>query len=274
MSVPSLFLAIEVSDIAKVTQLLDDQPHLIHVRNPDTEKWDQQTALHCAAKHGQLEIARGLVERGAEVYSNPMASYPPVIIAAWNNHQPIVDYFLNDIPDKAAGTKKLGVTINLAARQGWIDIVRRHIEADPLAVYQRGWIGDTPLHWPAHNGYVEIVSLLLDAGADFEADEINCYGGKPLHWASEHEPQTVKLLLDRGANVNARNVKPDSQFHGMTPLMMNATQKNDCSEVTRLLLAAGADIHATDAQGKTALAHAMDLGLEAITSVLRTHGPA
>jgi hypothetical protein len=33
-------------------------------------------------------------------------------------------------------------------RQGWVEIVRKHIERDPLAVHQRGWIGDTPLHWP------------------------------------------------------------------------------------------------------------------------------
>jgi hypothetical protein len=26
------------------------------------------------------------------------------------------------------------------------------------------------------------VTMLLDAGAEIDADEINCYGGKPLHW--------------------------------------------------------------------------------------------
>lgn len=267
-----LFRAIEAGDIAGVIKLLDNQPELIHVRNSVTKKWDEQTAIHSAAKRGHFDIVRLLVERGADVYSNPMDSYPPVIVAAWNEHQAIVDYFLKDIPEKANGTNKLGVTINLAARQGWIDIVRKHVEADPLAVHQRGWIGDTPLHWPAHNGFVDIVRLLLDAGADIEADEINCYGGKPLHWASEHEPETVKLLLDRGANVNARNIKGDSAFYGMTPLIMNATQKNECGEVTELLLAAGADINATDARGKTALSHAMDRGLERILSVLNAHG--
>lgn len=76
-----------------------------------------------------------------------------------------------------------------------------------LAVHQRGWIGDPPLHWPCHNGHAEIVTMLLDAGADVEADEINCYGGKPLHWASEHEPDIVRLLLERGAKVNSVNVR-------------------------------------------------------------------
>jgi hypothetical protein len=41
---------------------------------------------------------------------------------------------LEEIPDKAAGTNGLGVAINLAARQGWIEIVRKHIERDPLSL--------------------------------------------------------------------------------------------------------------------------------------------
>ena len=130
------------------------------------------------------------------------------------------------------------------------------------------------IHWPAHNGYVEILELLLDAGADIEADEIGWAGGKPLHWASEHEPGTVELLIERGADVNSRNVKEDSDFHGVTPLIMNATQKNDCAEVTKLLLEAGADVNAEDASGRTALSHATEKGLNRIPKVLGAHGAA
>jgi ankyrin repeat protein len=267
----SLFPAIEAGDLDALRSLLDADPMLVHSRHADPQlhHW---TALQFAAAKGQLEACRLLVERGAEVYTNPMNTYPPVIQAAWNGHQPVVDYFLQEIPDKADGTNRLGVTLNLAAREGWTEIVRKHLEADPLSVHQRGWIGDTPLHWPAHNNHVEIVTLLLDDGACIEADETNCYGGKPLHWASEHAPAAVELLLQRGADVNSRNVKADSAFYGVTPLIMNATQRDDCSAVTVLLLAAGADIDATDAKGKPALAHALERGLTRITGVLRRHG--
>ena len=269
----AIFPALESGDLDGVRRLLDEDPGLVHVRHadPHLHHW---TPLQFAAAKGQLRACRLLVERGAEVYTNPMNTYPPVIQAAWNEHADVVKYFLEEIPDKAAGTNGLGVAINLAAREGWIEIVRKHIERDPLSVHQRGWIGDSPLHWPSHNNYTEIVSLLLDAGADIEADEINCYGGKPLHWASEHAPAAVRLLLERGAAVNSRNLKADSEFYGMTPLIMNATQKNDCAEVTELLINAGADIAAVDAKGKTALAHAREHGLRRIQESLLAHSAA
>lgn len=268
MSTPKIFSHILAGDIEAIRNLIDGDSSAVHARQVDSDG-DVWTTLQIAAGEGQLAICRLLVERGAEVYTNPMNTYPPVIQAAWKRHQEVVDYFLHEIPEMANGTNHLGVTINLAARQGWLDIVRKHIVADPLSVHQRGWIGDTPLHWPAHNGFVEIVDVLLDAGAAIDADEINCYGGKPLHWASEHAPQTVELLLRRGADVNSRNIKADSEFFGMTPLIMNATQKDDCAEVTELLIKAGADVGAVDAKGKTALDYANEYGLHRIAGVLR-----
>ena len=265
---------IRSGDLDKVRAAVDDSPDLLHTHDPDPDQWEEKTALHCAARYAHLDIVKFLVERGAEVYSNPMNSYPPIFVAdsyrCYQNRpkaQPIVDYFLNEIPHKADGTQKLGVTIHLAARAGWVDVVRKHIELDPLAVHQRGWLGDSPLHWPSHNGFAEIVTLLLDAGAEIEADELNCYGGKPLHWASEHEPGTVKLLLERGANVNAVNVNEDSDFFGATPLLMNALMKDDCAEATKLLLAAGADTSVTF-KGKTVAQIAEENGNTRILKVL------
>lgn len=268
MSTQDIFRFIRDGDIAAITEMLDEDPAMVHARHADEELF-HWTTLQFAASSGQLAVCRLLVERGAEVYTNPFNTYPPVIQAAWKGHQEVVDYFLREIPEQAHGTNRLGVTINLAAREGWADIVRQHIAADPLSVFSRGWIGDSPLHWPAHNGFTDIVDMLLDAGAVIEADEINCYGGKPLHWASEHAPECVNLLLRRGADLNSRNLKADSEFHGATPLIMNATQRDDCAEVTELLVQAGADLHAVDARGRTALEHAVDNKNKRIELVLR-----
>src|SRR4051795_8107859 len=181
----TIFPFIEAGDIEALGRLLDTDPGLVDVRQADPQGL-HFTPLQFAAAKGQLASCRLLVERGAEVYTNPMNTYPPVIQAAWNSHMDVVKFFLEEIPDKAAGTNGLGVAINLAAREGWIEIVRKHIERDPLSVYQRGWIGDSPLHWPSHNDSAEIVTMMLDAGADLQAAENKFYAGKPLHWASEH----------------------------------------------------------------------------------------
>lgn len=266
----AIFSLIERGDTEGIVGLLDADPMLVHARHadPDVYHW---TTLQFAASEGQLAVCRLLVERGAEVYTNPMNTYPPVIQAAWKKRQDVVDYFLNEIPEKADGTNGLGVAINLAGREGWIDIVRKHIEADPLSVHQRGWIGDTPLHWPAHNGYIEIVRLLLEYGADAMAHEINWIGGTPLHWASERHPDIVQLLIDAGADVNARVVRPGSEFLDGTPLHWCARQRDDSAEVVAVLLKNGADPNLTDAFGKTALQYAEEGGRARVAEALRTN---
>lgn len=238
---------VRIGDLDGVKKATKANPDLLHINDPN--QIDQErTAMHCAASHGHLDIIKFLVENGVEVYTNPMNTYPAVFWAANNRHKKdapntehIVDYFLNEIPDKAMGTNSLGIMINLAGRLGFDDIVRKHIELDPLSIFQRGWIGDTPLHWSAHNGHLNIVKMLVEAGADIEADEINCYGGKPLHWAGEKQAHVVEYLLEQGVNVDSKNILSDSTYFDITPLGMNVLMTDDCAEVTQLLIDAGAD---------------------------------
>ena len=262
-SLRSFYKMIDSGNESEVKNMLKAHPYFINAKIDE-----HMTPIKKAAAAGQLGMVKLLVKYGAEVYSNPMASYPAIMDAAWNKKQEVVDYFLNEIPEKAVGTNGLGVAINLAARQGWIDIVQKHIEYDPLAVHQRGWIGDTAMHWACHNGYVDIVKLLLDNDAEIEADEINWIGGKPLHWASEHAIETTKILLERGAEVNSRNIKQGSPCYGRTPLIHNASQREDCSEITKMLLQAGADPDLQESKGKTAIDIAREKKNIKITVVL------
>lgn len=85
MDLANFFASITPGDLAAVRQALDADPCLIDVRHPNKDAWDERSALHCAAKYGHLDIVKLLVERGAEVYSNAMCTYPPVIVAAWKN---------------------------------------------------------------------------------------------------------------------------------------------------------------------------------------------
>jgi len=72
--------------------------------------------------------------------------------------------------------------------------------ADVNAKYGRD--GDTPLPVAARNNHKDIAKLLLDKGADVNATDLNRMN-MPLHIAAGCD--ITKLLLDRGANVNAKD---------------------------------------------------------------------
>ena len=74
-------------------------------------------------------------------------------------------------------------------------------------------------------------------------------GDAPLHQAAYTNIDIVRLLLDRGANVNAPR-KRDRQ----TPLHLAVTNERD--QIIRLLLDRGASLKAADNQGFTPLHHA------------------
>lgn len=64
----------------------------------------------------------------------------------------------------------------------------------------------TPLHHAAHAGQVELVKLLVEAGAPVDARAL-C-GGTPLMRAIESSrPACVDILIKAGASVEAENKK-------------------------------------------------------------------
>ncbi len=244
------FTLIETGQDDEAVEMLADHAEL--AGNWQKSEYGWQSPLHVAAAKGRIAIVQALIDAGAEIYAVNQGDYPPVFEAFYRRHMEIVDLLLEASAAKDQGippTYGCGIDIVLAARLGIEERVRMHIEKDPLAVYRRGCIGESALHWPAHNGHTGIVRLLLDNGTPIEVDEVGLYGGKPLHWASEHAPECVALLLERGANPNSRNLMKND-FEGYTPLHMMARQPEQKLECAQYLLAAGADPMLQDAMGR------------------------
>src|SRR5437870_734100 len=94
--------------------------------------------------------------------------------------------------------------------------------------------GSTLLMHAAAFGSVEAVKLLLDAGADVNAK--NSVDASALIWGAA-DAAKARMLIEKGADVNAKSKL------GRTPLLVAATC-DGCTETVRLLISKGADVKA------------------------------
>ena len=147
--------------------------------------------------------------------------------------------------------KKLsdGAELFRAIREGNIDVVKSHLTKSDLAV--RDGRGATPLMHAAAFGNLETLKLLLDVGADVNAHSDS--DATALLWAAR-DPEKARLLIERGADVNAVSKQ------GQTPLI-SAASRPDGSAIVALLIAKGANIDFQDGRrNSTALNVAAEAG--------------
>lgn len=88
------------------------------------------------------------------------------------------------------------LTPNVAARLGWIEELQRLLASDPALVHARGGDGQQPLH---EAKTVAIADLLLDRGADVNARCID-HQSTAAQYALVERPDVCRRLLERGAS--------------------------------------------------------------------------
>lgn len=120
--------------------------------------------------------------------------------------------------------------------------------------------GTTPLIIAAASGDPEAIRLLLEHGAEVNLPQADLQTAVSAIAGARGNPdrlvEGLKLLVDAGADVNVRSVPHHLQRNrGGTPLIFAA--RNNNAKMVEALVAAGADIDATDIDGLTALDHAM-----------------
>jgi ankyrin repeat protein len=114
-----------------------------------------------------------------------------------------------------------------------------------------GW---TPLHLAAAFGTPGAVSRLLAGGASVDALSRNAQKNQPLHAAIAlgKNPETVRLLLDHGAQANA------IQAGGFTAIFSAAASNR--RDLAKLLISHGADARHRSESGKTPAEFARERG--------------
>jgi ankyrin repeat protein len=141
-----------------------------------------------------------------------------------------------------------GTALFQAIRKDDLTFIRHNLSKTQLEA--RDNRGATPLMHAAAFGSIEALKLLLDAGADVNAR--NDFGATALLWCAR-DGEKARLLIQHGAGVNARSKQ------GRTPLML-ASMREGGSDLVALLLSKGADVNAADTRGETALGLAAEYG--------------
>jgi len=187
------------------------------------------TPLHWASLEGNIEIMEILLNHGANVEIPTRNGRPLLFSSAWR-------IFINKKREKKRLPIKQEATLEplffLLKRGANVNVINAN--------------GCSLLHLAALNGEIEMMRVLLDKGAIIDSQDKD--GKTPLFYAVGTTPsqlKTTRFLLDRGANVNFRDIE-----HGRT-LLHHATI-NRAHKIIRLLRNAGADRELKDNNGKTA----------------------
>lgn len=189
------------------------------------EFFKDKTALHWAAEKDQPEIARQLLDAGADIEAKTSWGATPLEWAATMGSTSVAELLV------ARGAS--GFNLIVAAGLGKLNDVKTIVESgtDLSTQRRRGgpvspnddWPSDSAhmlgdvvsdaMYAAARNGHVEVVEYLLDRGAAIDAKGI--FGGTGLHWAAINGHRaTVKLLIARGASLTIKDKRFDSTPEG------------------------------------------------------------
>jgi ankyrin repeat protein len=131
-----------------------------------------------------------------------------------------------------------------ATALGYVDRLREGLEADPGAASAFSPDGFTALHFAAFFGKPEAARILLEHGASVDVYTRNPFANQPLHAAAAGRHIEVCRIL-LAAGADVNA----TQHGGFTPLH-EAADHGDV-EMSELFLSAGADPTATTDEGKT-----------------------
>ncbi|KAJ7285924.1 ankyrin repeat-containing domain protein [Mycena rebaudengoi] len=212
------------------------------------------SALHGASSvFGDVELVRFLLQNGADINAYDDHFGNALQEASFWGHTDIVRLLLTNGCDPNAHAEEYASALQYAALRGRCDIIElllangvdvnapgKAYHPKYLNQYLELWdLKDVPGDWEHFSvleaacvgGHTGSVRLLVEHGAD-----VTAYGGRALYAASwAGDDNAVKLLLDKGAAINAQVAK-----HGS---VLCVASRQGHIKTVRLLIAHGADVN-------------------------------
>jgi ankyrin repeat protein len=223
---------------------------------------NKSTPLHLSSRKGHVDLARFLVEHGANTAAQDQDGSTPLHEASRNGHLDIARILVMHGANAAAQDKRGSTPLHLASSDGHLVITRLLVEHGANAAAQ-DWRGLTPLHLTSSDGHLDIARILVEQGANAEAQDQD--GSTPLHSASWNGHLDIaRLLVEHGADAAAQD------WRGLTPLYLASSEGH--LDIVRILVEHGANAAAQDKRGSTPLHVASRNGHLDIARILVEHG--
>ena len=183
---------------------------------------------------GDADAMATLLDDEPSLLNSRQNGVTPILFAVYNGRTELARLFI----DRGAT-----LTFGEACALGDTALALRMLEADPSLLDAYSEDGFPAVGLAVFFRHPDLARELIARGADVNAAARNAFRVAPVHAAAAmRDCETMQLLIDHGANVNAR------QQLGYTALH-TAAQHGDDSMVEQLL-AAGADPRAAGDDGK------------------------
>ena len=254
--------------------------YLVGLKDVDVNHADDEgfTALHCAVLEGYPDVVQVLIDAGADIEAKDEKGRSPLHVACLSGSLAVVKVLVGEGAGVCVSDDERPTCLTLAAWNGHTEIVRYLVDLPEGDVNHAYGFAATALHCAARQKHPDVVKVLIDAGADIEAQDNDGYS--PLFLPSiSGGVDTVKVLLRAGADVRATDTTGNTCLmfaahhghietvrtllcmpevgldnpgeHGSTALHDAACQGHP--DVLQALLDAGADTEAKDAEGRSVL---------------------
>jgi ankyrin repeat protein len=236
-----LFYAVYNNSYKTVEYLLEKGADVNKKSSRDNDNF---TSFHLACMNGNANIAKLLIQYGANISTKDIHGNTPLMIASLRDNDELVQTIL-DTRTYTLSSKSPSQSQSQSLNRA-MDLVYSTIDIENDSGY-------TPLNVACQNKNRVLIELFVSFGADI-SHAIDT-GDKPIHQLSqEHRPDLLDILIGEGANVNDINTKT-----GETPLHC-LTKYTDHESTLRLLLYHGADPTIPDKSGTLPIHHVARIG--------------
>ena len=253
---------------------------------------DYETALHCATNKSHADVVQVLIDAGADIDTKNEDGDSPLHCAIDSGALEVVKVLVRGVAGVRLTDDDGHACHILAASNGHTETVRYLVGLPEVDVDSRDSNNETALHCAARELHPEVVQVLIDAGADIDAENEN--GDSPLDYVVEQRAsgalEVVKMLVRAGASVTENYGLSIAAFFGHTETVRYlaglpevdvnsrdnnndtalhyAAQQESHAEAVRVLIDAGADMDTKDDGGHSPLHFASRSGALEVVKML------